>query len=514
MSAKLVLYFTATEHFLYRWSRGALELEAKFSADDGGLSEFREHLQRSNGALVYMVADLAGEDFHEDQIPYLRGKDRQAVIQRRLAQRYRDTRLAAALSLGYVAEERRNERLLLASFTNVQQFIAWLDVLAETDAKLCGIYSTPILAPAVAARLGAGNGRCFLVSVNQAGLRQCFLENGRLRFARLERTLETAPDAVAGLVRTETERMIQYLATLRALPREGPSVRVIVIAPEGQRAHFEQILVSDSRLAFRTIGMADAARMVGLGGTSRSAGAEQLYLHLAVRQPPREQFARSEDRHGFVLWKLQRAIVAAGALGFAACAAFAGLQWTEAQSVRETIKALHRDTALAQLQYHRITASFPATRTTTDNLKATVLEFRSIAARTASPEGALTYVSRVLEQFPQIDLDALTWSSGAPGGGEAASAPAPGAKPPAVADFAQTLEITGRVNSASRPDYRSITAQVQRFAAALDSDPAWQITRTQLPFDVTPQGTLSGDIGEGSEMDRAQRFTIVMARQR
>ena len=29
--------------------------------------------------LVYVLADLAGEDFHEDQIPYLRGNDRQAV---------------------------------------------------------------------------------------------------------------------------------------------------------------------------------------------------------------------------------------------------------------------------------------------------------------------------------------------------------------------------------------------------------------------------------------------------
>ena len=138
MSAKLVVYFTANGHALYRWGGGALELESRFSPDEQGLDGFRAHLKGHRGALVYVLADLAGEDFHEDQIPYLRGGDRQAVIDRRLAQRYRDTRLATALTLGIVTGERRSERLLLASFTNAQQFTDWLDALAESGARLVG----------------------------------------------------------------------------------------------------------------------------------------------------------------------------------------------------------------------------------------------------------------------------------------------------------------------------------------------------------------------------------------
>jgi len=88
-------------------------------------------LRGLKGELFCVLIDVAGEDFHEDQIPFLRGSDRDAVLQRRLAQRYRDTRLAAALSLGYVAGTRRNERLLLASFTNTQQLAPWLDALEE-----------------------------------------------------------------------------------------------------------------------------------------------------------------------------------------------------------------------------------------------------------------------------------------------------------------------------------------------------------------------------------------------
>jgi hypothetical protein len=505
MSAKLVFYFTASDHYLYRGSGGALALEEKFPADDLGLSAFREYLKGRRGALVHVVADLAGEDFHEDQIPYLRGSDRQTVIERRLAQRYRDTRLAAALPLGYVADERRNERLLLASFTNTQQFAPWLDALAEAGAKLSGVYSVPLLAPAAAARLGVKGGYCIVVSPGRAGLRQSFIEQGRLRFARLERTVELAPDALAALVRAETMRLAQYLGTLRALPRDGPPVHVVVIAPQGQRATFERALVSDSRLAFHTVELAEAARKCGLRRVPEGAAAECLYLGLALRQPPKEQFARSEDRRGFVLWKLQRALAAAGALGFAACAAWAGLQYWEVASLRGQVEAQRRDARQAQQQYERITAGFPVTQTTTENLRSTVLEFRKIAARSPAPEGAFAYASRALAQFPQIEIDSLAWSVEKAGGrGET--------KPAAAGELAQVMEISGRVAATQRSDYRAITAQVQRFAEALRADPAWQLVRAQLPFDITPEGTLSGDIGETSDTGEAPRFTIVLAR--
>ena len=153
MATKRLVYFTATELRVYRRTHRTLESEARFSADDAGIDAFRSFLGRHSGALFYFVADLAGEDFHEDQIPYLRGAERRTVLERRLAQRYRDTRLAAAISLGMVRDERRNERLLLASFTNAQQFTPWLDALAEAGTKLAGVFSVPMLAPALASRL-------------------------------------------------------------------------------------------------------------------------------------------------------------------------------------------------------------------------------------------------------------------------------------------------------------------------------------------------------------------------
>ncbi len=511
MAAVRLLYFTAEDHYLYRGHRGTLELEAKFTGDEAGIAAFREYLGGRHGALFAVVADLAGEDFHEDQIPYLRGADREAVLARRLAQRYRDTRLATALSLGHtVIGERRNERLLLASFTNTQQLGPWLDALEEADVRLSGVYSVPLLVPALAAGLRAREGRQLIVTADRAGLRQCYVDQGRLRFARLERTVEMVPQALALFVRSETQRLAQYLVTLRALPRDGGPVQALVIAPPGQRAVFEQALPSDNRIVFRSVDYADALRAVGLRRAPEGAAAEALYLHLAARKPPREQFASRGDRRRYFVWQLQRGTMAAGVLSLAACALFAGGRWLESSHTREAAAAQRAQARDAAAQYERITAAFPVTETTADNLKATVVEFRRIAERSALPERAFMHVSHVLDEFPQVELDAIRWRVG--NATPAAGGPATSGAPGQARDSKEgvLVEISGRVNTAQRSDYRGITAQVQRLAAALAGSD-YQLVRTQLPFDVTSEGTLTGDIGSG-ESTEAPRFTIVLAR--
>src|SRR5690606_26586657 len=122
-------------------------------------------------------------------------------------------------------------------------------------------------------------------------LLQSYIENGRLRFARLERTGEMGAQALAMFVRSETQRLAQYLSTLRVLPRNEGPVQVLVVSPPGERAVFEQELVSDARLVFRTVDGREAEAAAGLSRRPADARAEALYLHLAARRPPREQFA-------------------------------------------------------------------------------------------------------------------------------------------------------------------------------------------------------------------------------
>ncbi len=79
MAARHLLYFTAEDHYLYTAAGGKLELEAKFSGDDLGVTEFREFLRGRRGALFAVLADLAGEDFHEEQVTTFRSRPRRCT---------------------------------------------------------------------------------------------------------------------------------------------------------------------------------------------------------------------------------------------------------------------------------------------------------------------------------------------------------------------------------------------------------------------------------------------------
>jgi hypothetical protein len=286
---------------------------------------------------------------------------------------------------------------------------------------------------------------------------------------------------------------------------------VLVVAPPGERRTFEQVLGSDARLTFRTVDATEAARAARLKTAPPGAGAEALYLHLAAKKPPRQQFANRDDRRSYMVWQLQRGIVAAGAALFGVCALAAGAKWLDALDVRGQAASQAIEARRAADEYQRITATFPVTQTTTENMRATVVEFSRIASHTATPEAAFAHVSRVLQEFPQVELERIDFTVGQTDRRERAPAPQPGARGEPQGDAAVRLEVSGRVNATERNDYRGITAQVRRFAGALGSS-GYQLVRTELPFDVTSEGTLTGDIGANSEVGEAPRFTIVVVR--
>jgi hypothetical protein len=120
-------------------------------------------------------------------------------------------------------------------------------------------------------------------------------------------------------------------------------------------------------------------------------------------------------------------------------------------------------------------------------------------------------VSRVLERFPHFELDRITWSVGRPEERAKPAAAPPEAAPAASEAAAVRLEISGRVSAMQRDDYRGITAQAQNFAMAL-GDSGYELVRTQLPFDVTSEGTLTGDIRGAPDTGEAPRFTVILAR--
>lgn len=522
MPQRRLLYVTARQASVFQWSGGRLEAEAMFSNDEQGVAEFAKLVAGAPLALYYILADVVEEDFHTETIPFVRGGDRRMLLGRKLAQRYRDTSLALTMSLGFESGGRREERILFSSFTNTQQFQPWLATLRAQEARLVGMYSIPLVAPVVGKRIGFGTAkRYLLVSHLQAGLRQSYVEDGTIRFSRLGRVENTDPAAIAQSCAVESARIQQFLTNTRVLTRDSGALEVIVLAPAAEIDAYRRACVSTPALNFHVLDLDATCVSAGLKQSPDGVLAERLYLHALALSQPGEQFADNGYRRFYHLWRARVALFSAGAAVFAFCALLAGVKMLDLVNVNQLADIDRQQQRRLDDQYTRVQAQFPKTPTSPENLKALVRNFDLLERQTTTPDKVFVEISRALALVPQIEIEKIDWQIGQPptarqAGAQAAPppapAPAPGKAAPAVLDGRlQVIEIAGRINVPQASDYRGISLIVSQFVEGLRQRPGITVVSTRLPFDITAEQSLSGDIGVERTTD-VPRFTIVLTK--
>ena len=521
MSDRHLLYFTSGRAVLYRWSHARLTAEEAFSNSEEGAAEFGQYISSRRLGLFYLLADVVEEDFHQDTIPYVRGADRKALIDRKLAQRYRDTSLSLVLSGGTEKTQRRDERILFSSFTNTQQFQPWLAALRDRELAVAGVYSVALLTGPLAVALGQAKNPCLIVTLEEAGLRQSFVDAGKLRFSRLgplEAGATEYPELIAEAFDRETTRVYQYLAAMRLLPKDGAPLETLLVAPPGLH---DRILAAAPRvpqLKVTVVEFESAVRAAGLRGVPDGIGAEALYLHLLAKKPPREQYARENLRGSFRLWQYRNALLAGGATIMAGCLIFAGLNAARIYGVQDEARADREQARVAAGQYAGMTAKFPPMPTTTDNLRAAMQQYGTVVKQTRLPTRLLADMSRALNASPKVEIEQLQWENtlGLKKFKPAAGAPGAAATPTVIPGLGgepryEVVEISARVLATRANDYRNTMQIVNEFIDELRKQPGIEVVSTELPFDIGSQKSLTGDIGV-EQRSEEPRFKVVVAR--
>lgn len=523
MPSKRLCYFTSQQVTVYRSEKGELHREGSFGMNEKGVAEFSRYVAGAPESLFYLLADVVEEDFFQENIPYVRGSDRRAVLARKLAQRYRDISLAMPISLGSETHAgRREERILYTSFTNTQLFQPWLEALRSRKARVVGVFSVALVAAALGKRLGFKASRYVMVSLQQAGLRQSYIESGRIRFSRISRVDLSDPRGIAQECAAESLRTHQYLLNSRIIPREAPPLEVLVLAPGEEKALYGEACTDSPRLHFHVQDIDKLARSIGLKSVPEGMLGEALFLHVLAESWPGQQFADDRLRHFYQLWRGRVALVTAGAATLGLCLLLAGAKLLDAYHVNQESAADRVQEARASEEYARLQARFPKTPTSTENLRFLVKNYRALLRQSASPGNMLVDISQAVTGLPQIEVDRIDWEVG--GSRYAAPSDAPKAVTPRPAQSAsaqtgaadipiQGAEISGRLIVPQASDYRAVTALVSQFTDALRARSGTEIIRTQLPFDINSEKSLSGDIG-AARREEVPQFSVALIRRR
>ena len=517
MAYKRLLYLTAQQLRVYSWTAGKLIAEASFDAGDAGTAEFAHFLATSPGSLYYLVPDVIEEDFFQENIPYVRGKDRRTLLTRKLAQRYRDISLAMALSLGTQEGARREERILFSSFTNTQQFQPWLAALKSNEAKLVGVFSLALIAPLVLKRLKLAAQRYVLVSIQEGGMRQSYVEDGKIRFSRLGRADPSDPRATAAACAAESDRILQYLINLRILPREAGPLDVVALAPAGHRDAYQAAWGDNPRLKLDFIDIESACSTAGLKLAPPGMLAERLFLHVLATTQPAEQFAGDTLRRHYHVWRAQLAMLVAGTAVCVFSLLLAGLRFLEMQQIDNQLLTQRQQEARVSREYDALQATFPKTPLPKELLKAAVETGGIILRQTRSPDRFLFEISQALAAVPQVELNKLYWavSDRPPASADAAKAAQPTVPAAeAVGDgkrIFEVMEIDAFISGLKGTDYRAINGVVDQFVAALRQRPGIEVISRRTPFDALIEKPVAGDVGE-ADHGEVPTFSVRVSR--
>jgi len=492
----LVAHFTAAERRLYRWTGRRLLPEGSFAPDEVGLQAWAACVMRHRGANLALVLDLPGEAYREERIPRLRGADRAALINRRLSQHFPDSRFAAAWFLPFRDSRPGRERLLLAAPGAASPIEPWLDALHAAGVALAGVHTSASLVPTLLARCAMRKRDGIAVVTMADGLRACCIEGGRARLARFL-PANSGGESLADRIHGEAIKLLAHWPPTDS--SEAPSRLPVLVIVAGARIEtIRGAFAADARFEVEFLPIESALRQVRVLQDRPGDAADSVLLALAADRPPREQFARSIDRRGYLQNRQRRFLVAAGVATCMVCCVGSGAQWLQARGLQQQAAQAREQTRVAASRLAETAGVREVAGGDIDRVKRIVREAQRLAATAVAPEPAFAHLSRALARSPGIDLESMIWSVDPPA--------TPGQPGDRVAQ--QTLEIAARVNRGTG-DLRSLADEIAGFANRLRANGEWRIVRARLPFDLSSQGTfrdgIDGKIG-GSD------FSIVIAR--
>ncbi|MCW5615722.1 MAG: hypothetical protein KIT32_11430 [Rhodocyclaceae bacterium] len=410
MSHRHILYITSDSLRWYRLKSGHAELQGSFEASQEGQRAFATRLAQEHRAASFAVlVDVADEAFHVDSVPAVSGADRQAMLSRKLGQHFYGNTYTAACSLGREKTGRRDERMLFAAITRQAVLDPWIEALSKAEARVSGVHSVPLLLDRMLERKRSGLGRCLLVNLTPAGLRQSFFDQGRLRFSRLTANHDGGASILESSGADEIRKTHAYLTGQRLLARGEPvDVLVMAAAPDFQ-ALVEQGTSSDELRLVPVPCEAIATRLKLPQSAARGTDSLPLLLSALDREATCLHLGSQTVRRFHQIHLARQIVFGAAAVALACGLLFSGKLWLDAAAIRSDAEMLQQQAGDQDTRYRALIGSLPPLPAPLDELRTLIDDIDRLESISIPPSRILQPLARALEAEPELALLRVRW---------------------------------------------------------------------------------------------------------
>jgi hypothetical protein len=511
MPQRRALFLDANRITAYAWQGGRIQSEGYFAGDVPGLEAFSAYLKTKRSSLFYLLADVAEEGYQIEDIPFVQGNDRKALIERRLSQYFYGTPLATAVSLGRDKTGRRDEKMLFSALTRPQFFEPWLATLRQSETRLAGVFSVPLILAPLYAGLSKGTGRFLLLSLSKSGLRQTFFQDGQLRFSRLTPLVTSSIEEFPVACATEATKIYQYLVGQRQVER-GNKLDTLILAHPAEFTHIRERCRNNDELRFDVVDMVQLADKAGLKSALPDSHAEPLLLHTLLRKTPPVQLAPEAERRFFRLWQWRTALNSLAGLILVSCLLFAGKNYLQSYNLQQEVVAIKADAATAKQRYDAVLKTLPPMPVTADQLRAMVARFDELEKHSPTLQGTLSQISGALERSPLVELQQISWrTTDRPSDVQVQAAkPVAGAPlmPSGSGVFFVVTSIQAQLPVSISNDHRAILSAVEQFVDELKKKEGLTVIVQNMPFDLASGKTIKSSGNDAEVQVEPPKFSV------
>lgn len=483
MNRKILLFLSTDSFQAYTLERGVLSNAQYFSDEADGREQFSAFLKKHR-APAYLLTDMIEEDFRQETVPHLTGSAQNALIQRKFEQYYRNTPFRLARLQQRQTEGRRDDEMLFSGLTNPGRISAWLDPLLANHIPLAGIYSLPHVCTSLIKDIDCDH-LLLLSWEKNAGLRQTYFLNKRLRFSRL--TPLNPNNSFSNAIATEAARTQQYLYSLSLTP-QGEMLKAHIICHADDKAVLETQLQNSGSMLYSYLDIQELGRHIKAKNVYPDSDATPLFLHLLASKPPHRQYANATHTHFFLLWQMRRILFGLTAVTAFVCLVWSALLLQESMSLEAEYEPISEQISRMNHETQQILQSFPNTSVPAADMKNAVTLLRQLHNYSAPPQEILDGLASTLDHYPRIRTSKLSWKAGT----DAANLPA------------QLISFSGELSDFGN-DYRSVLNYLENFQQALTQS-GYTISAAKLPLDFSSRGSISNEVNDND--DKSAEFSL------
>ena len=487
-----ILLIDSDEVIHLLWSKGTLRFHESYSVDQDSYDRFHVFLEGDAKTPFVLVLDIIEEDFRNETVAHVTGADRKAMMARKLAHIFRTTPYRTSRIVGRETTGRKDDRILLTGLTKPDVIEPWVSRILKNQVPLLSITSAAYVMELFAQSLKFGHAP-HLLMVNQeanSGLRQTYLQKGRVIFSRLTPASVSESDDFSEFILEQCDQTRKYLERIKQLPYDTPlSIHVFTSEKFTNETSFDK---EHLHFKYHVIPEMESSKRIDLAESSPGAIAYSLVGALRKKGVPNIYAPAKMRRYAF-LKQIKDTMNLAGAIVALVSIIAVAPSILDTNSKWEQESLVIAQTAPLLAEYQSLTENFPETPIPSGQMELVVETADRIRSQLFRPNEMLAVISEALIAAPELQMASIEWALEGNqndtaqqnfGFGESIT-DAQALQQVIIAGNAD-LVTTVRGFVQSEGSFREATALVNLFADTIAQDQSLQVTPLLMPMDASP----------------------------